>query len=90
MTPCCHGCGGPLFRRTCLGYCTLRIVSRGVRRPAPVGTPTMSGGYELDWKPLYVSETGQPLNVARWVAVNVTPKGHQLRVWPAIARRMAA
>ncbi len=90
MTPCCHGCGGPLFRRACLGYCTLRMVSRGIRRPAPPGQPTQSGGYEIAWLPSFTSDTGQPLSVARWIAYNVTPNGHQVRVWPAIARRMAA
>ena len=91
--PWCPGCGGPLYRRVCLGYCTLRLV-KGIRRPGPrmsdgLQAPTSSGGNEFVWDTTYLSETGQPLSVCRWIGYRVTPNGHRVRVWPAIARRAA-
>lgn len=88
MKPVCPTCGGPLFKSKCLGYCADRPRLRRVFATGPVlgpGSASTRGvfaprEYALTWEPRYETPKGQPLNVARWYPITMTPAG-PIDVW---------
>lgn len=64
----CGGCGGPLFKRECLGYCN------SSKRWLPRLAPTLERALVrrqavvLEWVAKYENERGEPLRVAIWRA----------------------
>lgn len=79
----CALCGGPLFRRTCLGaHARERPAgqSRAGRRDVVDDEP---GEASLQWRAEYVTRHGARVDVVIWRAYRVTPKGHAVQVWPA-------
>lgn len=90
----CTSCGGPLFRRECLG-CSgsrrsigkdtgLRTREDARSNRAETAIPASFKGQDsnfLNWRSTFKSSRGGQLNVAMFRAYRVTPQGHEVLVW---------
>ncbi len=77
----CPNCGGPLYRRTCLGACSKAQTSVPSRKHHR-DVSQEKGETSLEWLASYESVTGVLRNVAQWRAYRVTTKGVPVLIWP--------
>jgi hypothetical protein len=92
MASCCSNCGGPLYRRHCLGTLHTKDPRERAPRAERLDPFPANDVAELVWERSFTADNGNALRVARWLCFAEGPWGRR-RVIPAnnnVARRRAA